>query len=332
MNRSTPRVQPQLVEQHRALGAYLQALLSEKPMQLPVPVKPVESVIVAEVVARVVEPVEAAAPVATLADAVAFAHARADTVAPIDTPSCATAVATAQPAIQPAAAVVVGAAPVAGTEPGIPEWGRTPFQSLLLSVQGLTFALPLVKLNRILPWTTPTHLPGYVPWLLGIVRYLDQNVRVVDTAALVMPDRMSKSPAGRQTPHCRERMDAVQGRTNAARDRMSVAAAQERRPEIVAARDAGTTGHAGASGPDPTRELAADGRHIVLIGDGRWALICDNVSTVITIDPAKVRWRRSRTKRPWLAGTAVEHLCALLDAERLEQLLDADCPELPRQS
>jgi purine-binding chemotaxis protein CheW len=307
MNRSTPRVQPQLVEQNLALGAYLEALLSEKPMHLPVPVKPVEPVIVAEVVARVVEPVEVAAPTATLVDAVARTHAEADTVAPINTPPCVAAVASAHPAIQPVAPVAVAAAPgVAGTESEIPEWGRSPFQSLLLSVQGLTLALPLVKLNRILPWTTPTHLPGYVPWLLGIVRYLDQNVRVVDTAALVMPDRMSQ---------CRERMDA-----------------QERRPEIVAARRAGAAGLAGTDGPDPSREGAVDSRHIVLIGDGRWALVCDDVSTVITIDPAKVRWRSSRTKRPWLAGTAVEHLCALLDAERLAELLDADCPELSRQS
>jgi purine-binding chemotaxis protein CheW len=290
MNRSTPRVQPQLVEQNLALGAYLEALLSEKPMHLPVPVKPVEPVIVAEVVARVVEPVEVAAPTATLVDAVARTHAEADTVAPINTPPCVAAVASAHPAIQPVAPVAVAAAPgVAGTESEIPEWGRSPFQSLLLSVQGLTLALPLVKLNRILPWTTPTHLPGYVPWLLGIVRYLDQNVRVVDTAALVMP-------------------------------------------EIVAARRAGAAGLAGTDGPDPSREGAVDSRHIVLIGDGRWALVCDDVSTVITIDPAKVRWRSSRTKRPWLAGTAVEHLCALLDAERLAELLDADCPELSRQS
>jgi purine-binding chemotaxis protein CheW len=93
-------------------------------------------------------------------------------------------------------------------------------------------------------------------------------------------------------------------------------------PEIVEARKT-------ASAADAVADAAPPARHIVLIGDGRWGLVCDDVSTVITIDPAKVRWRSSRTKRPWLAGTAVEHLCAVLDAEQLAVLLNEGCPELP---
>lgn len=266
---SRPLPQPALLEQNLALSCYLEALLSDKPMHLPVPAAPAPNVVVAQVLARTIEPLEAVAPVEVQAEAPAVA---------VQAPSGAGAV----------------AAETAATEAGIPSWGGAPFQSLLLRVQGLSLALPLVKLHRILPWTEPTHLPGYVPWLLGIVRYLERNVRVVDTAALVMPDRISG------------------------------AAAQERRSETVA-------GHSRQAGESATASNPAS-RHIVLIGDGRWGLMCDDVSSIITLDPAKVRWRSSRTKRPWLAGTAVEHLCALLDAERLAELLDADCPELPRQS
>ncbi len=264
---SQPLPPPALLEHDLALSCYLEALLSDKPMHLPVPVAPAPNVVVAQVLARAVEPLEVVAPVEVRTEAPAVAT--------------------------PAPTVAAVAAETAATDTGIPSWGSAPFQSLLLRVQGLGLALPLVKLNRILPWTEPTHLPGYVPWLLGIVRYLDRSVRVVDTAALIMPDRMPG------------------------------AAAREQRPKITAGRSPQAAESATASGPV--------NRHIVLIGDGRWGLVCDDVSSIITLDPAKVRWRSSRTKRPWLAGTAVDHLCALLDAERLAELLDADCPQLPRQ-
>ncbi len=269
MSQPAPLAQPALIEQNQALACYLEALFSDKPMYLPVPVAPAP-VLAAEVLARTVEPQVVAAPVAveTITDAVVIAPA------PVETPSV-----TSAPADVAVTTVAVEAAVAsAPAEAGVPQWGQAPFQSLLLKVQGLTLALPLVKLNRILPWREPTHLPGYVPWLLGVVRYLEQNVRVVDTAALVMP-------------------------------------------EIVQAQRSAPAADGACSG-----EVAA--RHIVLIGDGRWGLVCDEVSSVITIDPARVRWRSSRAKRPWLAGTVVEQLCALLDAERLGQLLDEGCPAL----
>jgi purine-binding chemotaxis protein CheW len=70
-------------------------------------------------------------------------------------------------------------------------------------------------------------------------------------------------------------------------------------------------------------------QHIVMIGEGEWALTCEDVSSIITIDPNKVRWRTSRTKRPWLAGTVIEHLCALLDVEELAKLLTTGAGDLP---
>jgi len=60
---------------------------------------------------------------------------------------------------------------------------------------------------------------------------------------------------------------------------------------------------------------------IILIGDSNWGIACDSVSEVITLQPDEVRWRSSRTKRKWLAGTVIDHMCALLDAEGLVDLL-----------
>ena len=54
-------------------------------------------------------------------------------------------------------------------------------------------------------------------------------------------------------------------------------------------------------------------RHVVFIGDGSWGLACDELAQVVTLQPDEVRWRTSRTKRRWLAGTVIEHMCAILD-------------------
>ncbi|SFD08375.1 purine-binding chemotaxis protein CheW [Thiohalospira halophila DSM 15071] len=62
-------------------------------------------------------------------------------------------------------------------------------------------------------------------------------------------------------------------------------------------------------------------RRIILIDDGRYGLACDGVDEVITLEPDNVRWRTSRTKRKWLAGTVIERKCALLDACGLAHLL-----------
>ncbi|MDH4133843.1 MAG: chemotaxis protein CheW [Gammaproteobacteria bacterium] len=77
----------------------------------------------------------------------------------------------------------------------------------------------------------------------------------------------------------------------------------------------------------PERVVPGDQRfppqHIVIIGDGEWGLTCEDVSTTITLDPSEVQWRSRRTKRPWLAGTVIERLSAILDAERLAEILAA---------
>ena len=237
--------QTQLADQAEALKIYLEALLDDKPMSLPVPMAPPvrRAVIDLPVAAREVV-VEIPAPVVT------------ETIVPVAPPTASPA-----PTATPS---------VAATDSAIPDWARAPFPCLLLKVDGLSLALPLVNLHRILPWTEPTPIPGYLPWLLGMLQTDSdgRNLKVVDTALLVMPERVGSS------------------------DRRA-------RPE-----------------------------HVVMIDSGEWGLTCESVSSVITLDPAKIRWRTSRTKRPWLAGTVTEHLCALLDAEQLAAMLSAGTPGL----
>ena len=64
-------------------------------------------------------------------------------------------------------------------------------------------------------------------------------------------------------------------------------------------------------------------RYIILIGDKLWGLACDEVCEAVTLEPKNIRWRTQRGSRPWLAGTVIKHMCALLDVEQLGQLLDA---------
>jgi len=62
-------------------------------------------------------------------------------------------------------------------------------------------------------------------------------------------------------------------------------------------------------------------KHIILIDNGRWGLACETVLEVITLKTDAVKWRSSRTKRRWLLGTVIEHMCALLDSSEFSTML-----------
>jgi purine-binding chemotaxis protein CheW len=63
--------------------------------------------------------------------------------------------------------------------------------------------------------------------------------------------------------------------------------------------------------------------NIILIGRKRWGLAADSVSETMTLNPDEVRWRTVRGKRKWLAGTVIEHMCALLDVEEFARILES---------
>jgi len=62
-------------------------------------------------------------------------------------------------------------------------------------------------------------------------------------------------------------------------------------------------------------------KHIILIDDSRWGLACETVLEVVTLKTDSVKWRSSRTKRRWLLGTVIEHMCALLDSTEFAAML-----------
>lgn len=67
-----------------------------------------------------------------------------------------------------------------------------------------------------------------------------------------------------------------------------------------------------------------DFRFAIRIHNSEWGLACHQVAEAISLDPSEVKWRTKLGRRPWLAGTVVDHMCALIDVAAFARLLDSD--------
>ena len=141
-----------------------------------------------------------------------------------------------------------------------PDWAQNRFQCLSFQVAGVTLAAPLEKLNGIVELTEEiTELPGYAPWVIGLLPNRGQNVQVVDVAKIIMPNEN----------------------------------------DLVV---------------KPTIERM---KFIILLDGGKFGLAADSISQVLSLEADDVRWRSTQSKRPWLAGTVIEKMCALLEMDQL---------------
>jgi len=74
--------------------------------------------------------------------------------------------------------------------------------------------------------------------------------------------------------------------------------------------------------PDRYRDDFREGLQYVISVQGyEWGLAVHQVSRSIRLDPSEVKWRTQRSQRPWLAGTVIEHMCALVDVTALAELI-----------
>lgn len=148
------------------------------------------------------------------------------------------------------------------TSDGRPAWAAEPFECLLFDVAGLTLAVPLVCLGSIYPLAGQelTPLFGQPDWFLGILPSQAGNLKVLDTARWIMPDRY--------------RDDFRQGL-----------------------------------------------QYVISVQGYEWGLAVHQVSRSLRLDPNEIKWRSRRGQRPWLAGTVIEHMCALLDVAELAELI-----------
>ena len=157
-----------------------------------------------------------------------------------------------------------------GDENGAPDWAQERFKCLLFNVAGISLAVPLAKLNGVISWDGKvTPIPGHSKSFLGVMRHQGANVKVVDTAQIVLPEKQKE---GILLP--------------------------------------------------PEQRL----KNVILVDNCNWGLACDSIGEVITLDQEEVRWRTSKGKLKWLAGTVLQHLCALLEVDAFTRVLK-DGPE-----
>lgn len=229
-----------MLDQQLALSAYLNALLRPAPVETVTEIQAEPAIVVRPEVAQLARQETPAI------------EQVAETVSEI-----------AEPQVQPEPVPVPAAAH--------PEWAQGEFQCLLFRVAGLTLALPLAKLNGVLPWDAGavTPMPNHRPWFLGLREHLGNQVKLIDVAKIVLP-------------------------------------------------------------PDRLQTDAAEPGKIILIDDGRWGLAVTEVAEVVTLSVEAVKWRRREGggvgNRPWLAGTVIDRMCALIDTAAFAALLGGGGP------
>jgi len=64
--------------------------------------------------------------------------------------------------------------------------------------------------------------------------------------------------------------------------------------------------------------------YIIQLQRSHWTLACKEVYSTVRISPDQVKWRSTQGKRPWLAGTVIEHMCALIHVDSLVALLESE--------
>jgi len=63
-------------------------------------------------------------------------------------------------------------------------------------------------------------------------------------------------------------------------------------------------------------ENAASTRYILLMDEGRWGVLCNTISTVLTLEPEQVQWQRS-PHVDFILGTVIDHMHSVLCIDRL---------------
>ncbi|MBA57446.1 MAG: hypothetical protein CMK89_23600 [Pseudomonadales bacterium] len=62
--------------------------------------------------------------------------------------------------------------------------------------------------------------------------------------------------------------------------------------------------------------------YVITIHGYSWGLACHQVEKSITLEPEQVKWRSQRGKRPWLAGTVLDHMCSLVDTDGFQDIIN----------
>jgi purine-binding chemotaxis protein CheW len=72
----------------------------------------------------------------------------------------------------------------------------------------------------------------------------------------------------------------------------------------------------------PAEDIDPLNHYVISLGDSDWGLLSHKLSDSIRLMPDQVKWRTAVGKRPWLAGTVIDHMCAILDVNSMVDLLN----------
>lgn len=79
-------------------------------------------------------------------------------------------------------------------QPQVPDWVEEAIQVLLFRVNGIKLGIPLTSLVGIHTYSgEASQLPGQPAWSLGVVVNRDEKVVVIDSAKLLMPERLDQN-------------------------------------------------------------------------------------------------------------------------------------------
>ena len=73
---------------------------------------------------------------------------------------------------------------------------------------------------------------------------------------------------------------------------------------------------------DEKLEASLNYKYLITLGDSQWGLLAEKLINNITLSKEDVKWRTNQSKRPWLAGVIKEKMCALIDVNNLNTLLE----------
>ncbi|MBS3798833.1 chemotaxis protein CheW [Pseudoalteromonas sp. BDTF-M6] len=73
---------------------------------------------------------------------------------------------------------------------------------------------------------------------------------------------------------------------------------------------------------DKQLQQALNYKYVIMLGESQWGLSAETLINNVTLKSEDVKWRQSHGKRPWLAGVIKEKMCALIDVENLQLLLE----------
>ena len=77
--------------------------------------------------------------------------------------------------------------------------------------------------------------------------------------------------------------------------------------------------------PERNISLKDEGyQFLIQLDRSGWALACQEICDTQTLNYDSVKWRSDASKRPWLAGTVIAEMCALIDVPGMMQLLEAN--------